>query len=266
VVFVLKAVACKTNTTKYQPQQKLQHTTNWEQDDRCGNSTTQSQAPDDILMSETCWAHKKWNKIASGIKLVLHSSTNPLSLPGIRNKISRSLSHYTYWASAVPCSIQTANNFVHPSNHHTSRKPIQHCSCCYGRTDWQYMSKQKVAFLYIFAAEFPKYQPPEPRAGRTAAKFETHSNFLIMNIDFAAAATTNSQRLCLQHLQSIHIFDITALWDANINFNNIYSSAHLAVCVCTQLCVHNTLQPQVYRLIFKTTIPTAQWRHWLSIT
>ena len=25
----------------------LQHTTNWEQDDRCGNSTTQSQAPDD---------------------------------------------------------------------------------------------------------------------------------------------------------------------------------------------------------------------------
>jgi len=25
----------------------LQHTTNWEQDDRCGNSTTRSQAPDD---------------------------------------------------------------------------------------------------------------------------------------------------------------------------------------------------------------------------
>ena len=29
----------------------------------------------DILMSETCWAHNKWNKIASGIKLVIHSST-----------------------------------------------------------------------------------------------------------------------------------------------------------------------------------------------
>jgi len=27
----------------------------------------------DILMSETCWAHKKWNKIASGIKLVFYS-------------------------------------------------------------------------------------------------------------------------------------------------------------------------------------------------
>jgi len=29
----------------------------------------------DILMSETCWAHKTWNKIASDIKLVFYSST-----------------------------------------------------------------------------------------------------------------------------------------------------------------------------------------------
>ena len=29
----------------------------------------------DILMSETCWAHNKWNKTASVIKLVFHSST-----------------------------------------------------------------------------------------------------------------------------------------------------------------------------------------------
>jgi len=29
----------------------------------------------DILMSETCWARKKWNKIASDIKLVSYSST-----------------------------------------------------------------------------------------------------------------------------------------------------------------------------------------------
>ena len=29
----------------------------------------------DILMSETCWAHKKWNKIASDIKLDFYSST-----------------------------------------------------------------------------------------------------------------------------------------------------------------------------------------------
>ena len=29
----------------------------------------------DILMSETCWAHKKWNIISSDIKLVFYSST-----------------------------------------------------------------------------------------------------------------------------------------------------------------------------------------------
>jgi len=29
----------------------------------------------DILMSKTCWAHKKWNKIASDIKSVFYSST-----------------------------------------------------------------------------------------------------------------------------------------------------------------------------------------------
>ena len=29
----------------------------------------------DILMSETCWAHKKWNKIASDTKMVFYSST-----------------------------------------------------------------------------------------------------------------------------------------------------------------------------------------------
>ena len=92
---------------------KLQHTSNQEQHDQCGNSTKKSQAEAcntdtiptqphrnsnthrtknnttnvviqqnsrkllmmDTLMSETCWAHKKWNKIASDIKLVFYSST-----------------------------------------------------------------------------------------------------------------------------------------------------------------------------------------------
>ena len=32
----------------------------------------------DILISETCWAHKKWHKIASDMKLVFYSSTIPM--------------------------------------------------------------------------------------------------------------------------------------------------------------------------------------------
>ena len=46
-VLEICASACKTSTTQHQPHQILQHTTNWEQDDQCGNSTTQSQAPAD---------------------------------------------------------------------------------------------------------------------------------------------------------------------------------------------------------------------------
>jgi len=35
------------------------------------------------LMSETCWAHKKWNKITSDIKLVVYSSTIPVYVQSI---------------------------------------------------------------------------------------------------------------------------------------------------------------------------------------
>ena len=46
-----------------------------------GWSTTLVLLMMDILMSQTCWAHKKWNKIASDIKLVFHSSTINRTLP-----------------------------------------------------------------------------------------------------------------------------------------------------------------------------------------
>jgi len=38
----------------------------------------------DILMSETCWAHNKWNKIASDIKLVFYSSTFKYTLYNVQ--------------------------------------------------------------------------------------------------------------------------------------------------------------------------------------
>jgi len=53
----------------------LQHTTNREQKT---NVVIQQHSRNllmmDILISETCWVHKKWNKIASDIKLVFYSS------------------------------------------------------------------------------------------------------------------------------------------------------------------------------------------------
>ena len=43
----------------------------------------------DILMSETCWTHKKWNNMASDIKLVFHSSAIAMmhGLISIKNNI-----------------------------------------------------------------------------------------------------------------------------------------------------------------------------------
>ena len=70
------AEACNTDTTQTQPHQ-ISNT------QRTENKTTDVVIQQhgrkilmmDILMSETCWTHKKWNKIASDIKLVFYSST-----------------------------------------------------------------------------------------------------------------------------------------------------------------------------------------------
>ena len=67
--------ACNTDTTPTQPHRN----TNTH---RTKNKTTNVVIQQNsrkllmmvILMSETCWAHKKWNKIASDIKLVFYSS------------------------------------------------------------------------------------------------------------------------------------------------------------------------------------------------
>jgi len=70
------ASACYTDTIPTQPHQ-ISNT------HRTKNNTTNVVIQQnsckllimDILMSETCWAHKEWNKIASDIKLVFYSPT-----------------------------------------------------------------------------------------------------------------------------------------------------------------------------------------------
>ena len=72
---VLQA-ACNTCTTQTQPHQisNTQRTEN-KTTDVVIQQHSRKLLMMDILMSETCWAHKKWNNIASDIKLVFHSST-----------------------------------------------------------------------------------------------------------------------------------------------------------------------------------------------
>ena len=75
-IWCLQPAGCKTSTTQTQPHQisNTQRTENKTTDVVIQQHTRKLQMMD-ILMSETCWAHKKWNKIASDIKLVFHSST-----------------------------------------------------------------------------------------------------------------------------------------------------------------------------------------------
>ena len=64
VVFVSQAEACKTQRTENKTTDVVIH------------QHSRRLLKMDISMSETYWAHNKWNKLASGIMLVFHSSTH----------------------------------------------------------------------------------------------------------------------------------------------------------------------------------------------
>ena len=76
LVQVLQASACNTDTTPTQPHRNSN--THWTKNNTTNVVIQQNSRKlliMDILTSVTCWAPKKWNKIASDIKLVFYSST-----------------------------------------------------------------------------------------------------------------------------------------------------------------------------------------------
>jgi len=86
----ISTLACNTDTTPNQPHWNSNtHRTK----NNTANVETQQNSCKllmmDILMSETCWVHKKWNKIASDIKLVFYSSTITMMHGSINIKIVR---------------------------------------------------------------------------------------------------------------------------------------------------------------------------------
>ena len=69
-------VECNTDTTPTQPHRNSNtHRTKNNTTNVVIQQNSHKLLMMDILMSETCWTHKKWNKIASDIKLVFYSST-----------------------------------------------------------------------------------------------------------------------------------------------------------------------------------------------
>jgi len=68
--------ACNTDTTPNQPHRNSNtHRTKNNTTNVVIQQNSRNLLMVDILMSETCWAHKKWNKISSDIKWVIYSST-----------------------------------------------------------------------------------------------------------------------------------------------------------------------------------------------
>jgi len=66
----------------------------------------------DIFMSETCWAaHKKWNKIASDIKLVFYSSK--LSDLFVNTNVDNTVIFFKNWVGEKHLRI----NFLHQNSH-----------------------------------------------------------------------------------------------------------------------------------------------------
>jgi len=72
---VLQAEACKTDTIPTHPHRiSNTHRTKSNTTNVVIQQNSRKLLMMDILMSETCWAHKKWNKVASDIKSVFSSS------------------------------------------------------------------------------------------------------------------------------------------------------------------------------------------------
>jgi len=73
---IILAAACNTDTTPNQPHRNSNtHRTKNSTINVVIQQNSRKLLMMDIFMSETCWAHKKWNKIASDTKLVFYSST-----------------------------------------------------------------------------------------------------------------------------------------------------------------------------------------------
>ena len=126
------ASACKTDTTPTQPHWNSNtHRTKNNTINVVIQQNSRKLLMMDILMSETCWAHKKWNKIASDIKLVFYST---LIVKSINTASTGELSHHTALRRRVfdkPGLTTFINSAYHVDNWNQSLHPTEAKSRCY---------------------------------------------------------------------------------------------------------------------------------------
>ena len=112
-----QAEACNTDATPTQPHRNCNtHRTKNNTTNVVVQQNSRKLLMMDILMSETCWAHKKWNKIASDIRLVFYSSTVTMMHGPINitlNYIYLWICRTTVFLSAILSIIKYCRYLIH---------------------------------------------------------------------------------------------------------------------------------------------------------
>ena len=91
----------------------------------------------DILMSETCWAHNKWNKIASDIKLVFNSSTIAMMHGPINIRVSSPINKFynlVLQDKFLPCISSQSSLPLHCTSHRIEEWACKNRTFTYERT------------------------------------------------------------------------------------------------------------------------------------
>ena len=105
----------------------------------------------DILMSETCWAHKNWNKIASDMKLVFHSSTITMMHGPINIRYTYAVYQIQFTSQTEDCGVACRGcRVVYWLQHQLLRYRNFHewsASFCFLKTRCRALGAQKVRGL-----------------------------------------------------------------------------------------------------------------------
>ena len=181
--------ACNTDTTPTQPHRNSNT-------HRTKNNTTNVVIQQNsrklllmgILMSETCWAHKKWNKIASDIKLVLYSS-------------SLLLFSVIYWYLK-----RTVNDFEIIWN-------ISYCPVLLNHLLSNHLTNQltslpnKVANVYQIRQYFITLRTPPEATSVQSFSPQTHSVMLTLVLLLSRLISSNpASRVSQLKILSVHIY------------------------------------------------------------
>ena len=115
VVSVLQGETCNTDTT---PTQSHRNSNTHRTKNNTTNVVIQQNSRKllmmDILRSETCWAYKEWNKIASDIQFVFYSSTTTMMHGPINIRLILNVKHlriFRTWTAIVNFKRLLSHNF-----------------------------------------------------------------------------------------------------------------------------------------------------------